>query len=216
MLNDLQDPVLGTGDRYKILNLNQTINDVIHHYERLLNSLYQGYLSIDLPINLVSGQSIYPLPSTFRSPIYEIRRTINDINYYINPVHTYNAVLSTTPVANSQFLPSYHLEGNSLVVSYPPESNETAGLILKHQLKLLNLILDTDQLNDQLYDAEDCVVIKSAIRALKAKDVSGALKNIAGWESELGLAESAFFMQVGNRYVKPDRPIPIQYMSDFF
>ena len=58
--------------------------------------------------------------------------------------------------------------------------------------------------------AEDCIALKTAMRMLRAKDVSGALKNITGWGQELKEAERAFFMQVGNRYVKPDKPNPVE------
>lgn len=213
-LNDLQDAITGTGDRYKNLNLNSTINDVIHHYERLLNSFYQGYLSTDISINLLSGVTSYALGSGFRSPIYEVRRTVNDVNFYLNPVLTYNAILTNINVSNNQWTPSYRLEGNNIIFSYPPSDAEAAGVIVKHQKKLVNLAIDSSPLDDQLFDAEDCIVLKSSIRALRAKDISGALKNISGWDKELQESEKAFFMQAGNRFVKPDRPIPISYDYD--
>lgn len=211
MLNDLQDAITGTGDRYKTQNLNITINAVMHHYERLLNSNYQGFLNTTVVINILANVTTYALGSTFRSPIYEVRRTIQNVDYSLNPVLTYNATLYTVPVSNEIWIPSFHLEGNNIVFSYLPQSDEAGAVTVKFQKKLLDLALDVDTLDDQLYDAEDCIVIKSAIRALKAKDVSGALKNIGGWEKELTEAERAFFQQVGNRYVKPDRPIPVQY-----
>lgn len=208
-LNDLQDPITGEGDRYKVPNLNIQINGVVQQYVRLLNSNYQGYLNAEIAVDITAGDTAYDLGSDFRSPIYQVRRTINNVIFYQNPISTYNAILSTQTVPNVSWCPSYHLEGNFIVFSYPPQDDEMAASIVQYQGKVPDMVMDSDELNDQLYDAEDCIVIRSTLRALKAKDVSGALKNITGWEKELIDAERAFYQQVGNRYVKPDKPIPI-------
>ena len=95
-----------------------------------------------------------------------------------------------------------------------PATNELAAVTVEHQMKPTDLPTDTTALNDQFYDAEDCIILRATIFALKSKDVSGALKNIGGWESELRNSEKVFFSQVGNRYVKPDHPIPADELMD--
>lgn len=214
-LNDNQNAVTGTGDRYKTPQLNSIINQCIRYYANMLNSCYQGYLNDVILLNLVANQVSYSLGASFRSPIYDIRRTLNQVNYPLFPFTPYNTVLSTIPVPNAIWTPTFWLEGQNIVFSYPPQSDETAAVVIKYQKKLPELVADNNQLDDQLYDAEDCIVLRSAIRALKAKDVSGALKDISGWESELMASERTFMMQVGNRYVKPDRPIPTTYTDDY-
>lgn len=216
MLNDLKNSTTGTGDRYNDFAVVQTINDVMHYYERELNSFYQGYLSTTITINLLAGVNTYPLGITFRSPIYTVRRTIATIDYFLDEMGPYNSIYQTTPVDNGLWLPPYTLEGNSIVFAYAPTSNETAGVRVKHQLMLPNLTTLVSTLNDQMYDAEDCIVIRSAVRLLRAKDVSGAFKNTTGWDKELQDAEKNFYCQVGNRYVKPDRPIPLAYNDDVY
>lgn len=213
-LNDLQNSVTGIGDRYTSVALNSIINSAVRHYTKHLNSFYQGYLSTDLPINILANTNTYALANTFRTPIYEARRTIGTTNYYLNPIHTYNSLISTIAISNEEWVPSYHLEGMNIVFSMYPASNETAAVVLKHQTKVAALTTDVSTVNDQLYEAEDCIVLKATVQALKTKDVSGALKNISGWESELEIAERAFFTQVGNRYVKPDRPISVDDIAD--
>lgn len=214
-LNDNQNAVTATGDRYKTPQLNSIINQVIKFYGNMLNSNYQGYLSVDLPLSILANVSRYNLGSVFRSPIYQIRRQIDEVIYYMEPFTPYNAVLSTVAVPNAGWVPTFWLEGTYINFSYPPQADEVNACTIKYQKKLTELVSDVSELDDELYDAEDCIVLRATIRALKSKDVSGALKNVAGWEKELAEAERVFMMQVGNRYVKPDRPIPTSYSDNY-
>lgn len=215
-LNDLQDEVAGTGERYTKSSLNRTINRSMKHYCNHLNTFYQGYLRTSLTINALANTRSYALPSTFRSPIYEVRRTINTLNVPLKPRHLYNFTIPTDPIPNDAWIPCYELQGNTLVLSSAPMSNETAALTLDHQAKLADLATDVSTLDDQLYDAEDCIVIRTIVMMLRAKDVSGAFKNIEGWEGQLADSERVFFAQVGNRYVPPDVPIPTQEFYDYY
>lgn len=215
-LNDLQDEATATGDRYKTAALNRFLNAAVRHYANRLNAFYQGYLSVTVPLNIVGGTSSYDLGPTFRSPIYEVRRVIDNVDYFLNPIHTYYGIMTLDTVPNTNWLPSYHLEGSTILFSQVPQTNETAAVIIKHQKKLAELTSDVSALDDQLYDAEDCIVLKTVIWALKSKDVSGALKNISGHEAELKDSEGVFYSQVGNRYVKPDKPIPVDDLNDNF
>ena len=216
-LNDLQDETAGLGERYSKPSLNRAINDSIRHYANHLNSFYQGYLSSDYSVDVVAGTSSYAMPATFRSPIYEVRRTIvgSNINVPLRPVHPYKYMLTTQYQPNSTWYPDYWLEGNTLMLSSAPDTNETGALLVKYQKKLVALTTDVSVLDAQLYEAEECIAIYAAIKALRAKDVSGAFKNIEGWEGQLKECERTFFMQVGNRYVRPDQPIPTQDMYDY-
>lgn len=215
LLNDLQDETLATGDRYKPTHLNNTINNVIRHYVNKLNQFYQGYLKSSLTVNVLASTSSYALGASFRSPIYEVRRTLNSMDLPLAPFNPYEVAVSTTPVPNAAWLPSYHLDGNNLVFNAPPASDEASAIRVYYQTKPTDMSSDTDALDDQLYDAEDCIKIRTAMRLLRAKDVSGAFKNIDGWRSELNDAEAAFFTQVGSRYVRPEVPIPVED-SDYF
>lgn len=207
MLNDLFDEITVSGELYSNAALNITINDCILFYAKKLNSLYQGYLSSNLAVNLIANQATYSLGSTFRSPIYTIKRTIQNQTFNLYPFHTYLGVTSTDPIPNVSFLPTYQLEGNSITFSAPPAENEANGVIIKFPKKLAKLTNDNDPLDDELYDAEDCIIIRSALRSLRGKDVSGGLKNVNGWKEELNDAEQAFYLQAGNRYVQQDTPI---------
>lgn len=219
-LNDLVDEVNARGERYtrgnSVTAINQIINSSIHHYEQKLNSLYQGYLSVDLPINLVSNVQSYSLGANFRTPIFHVKRIIQDDEHELRPFNNYYAVKSTVAIPNQSYFPSYELEQSNIVFSYPPTDNETAGIIVKFPKKLPDLLTDISVLDDQLYDAEDCIVLKATLRALKTKDVSGALKNAEGWRDELREAEIAFYLQVGNRYVLPDKPQPVVYDDMYY
>jgi hypothetical protein len=215
-LNDLQDPITGTADRYSTFAVNLSINSAIKHYVKILNSNYQGYLSVDLPLNLIANVREYALPASFRSPIYQVRRTIDQSNYFLDPFQPYNAVLDEVAVSNESWLPNFWLEGNRILFTQKPSNSETAAVIIKHQLKVINLTTDGQQLPDELYDMEDCVSIRAANRLLGAKDVSGGIKNVGFWSKELQEAEAAFYMQVGNRYVKPDHPLPIADDDNFY
>lgn len=216
-LNDVQATgfAAGNGDRYKIPQMNIIINDVIRFYEKKLNQFYQGYLSAIIPVNVIAGVNRVTLPDTFRSPAYDVRRTLNQVNFTLNPSQPYLANLSTQTVPNSSWLPDYWFEGMDIVFSAPPESTEAAAMTLRYQRKLLPLTTDGSVLDEQLFDAEGCIVIRSSVRLLKSKDVSGALKNIGGWEKELVEEEAAFFSQVGRRYVKNDKPIPTYDPEEF-
>lgn len=216
-LNDLQDATAGTGERYSTASLNRAINNAVRHYANYLNSYYQGYLSTSYTINAVAGTRAYATPATFRSPIYEVRRTITgtNIDVPLRPVHPYNYVVSTLSQPNASWYPDYYIEGPNLCFSSAPESNETSAFTVKHQKKIADLAADGSTLESELYDAEECIAIYATILALRAKDVSGAFKNIEGWEAQLRDCEKAFFMQVGNRYVRPDQPIPTQDMYDY-
>lgn len=215
-LNDLQDEVAGTGERYTKSSLNRTINGSIRHYCNHLNTFYQGYMSNTLSVNAIANTRSYALPSTFRTPIYEIRRTVNQLDVPLSPRQLYNFVVSTDSVPNESWFPCYELQGTTIVFSSAPMSNETSAVTIRHQKKLTDLATDVSILDDQLYDAEDCIVFRSIVMALRAKDVSGAFKNIEGWEGQLVDAERVFFAQVGNRYVKPDIPIPTQELYDYY
>lgn len=209
-LNDLQDSALATGDRYKPVPLNSTINDVVNYYARQLDMFYQGYLHSEISINLVANQTVYPLGATFRSPVYQIRRTRADslVDVPLWPRMTYESVISTVAVPNQDYYPSCELRGNSLVLSAPPSDAETAAIVVSFPKKMTVLVNDSDALDDQLYDAEDCIKLRTAIRMLRAKDVSGALKGISSYETELKASDASFFTQIGNRFVRPDQPIP--------
>ncbi len=214
-LNDIQDEATGTGDRYKVPTLNRFINSAVRFYTNQLNTFYQGYFNREISLDILANVRDYDLGNSFRSPVYEVRRTIDTLDYYLNPVHPYNLILSTVPVPNASWLPTYHLEGNHIVFTDLPSANELSAIRIKHQKKVADFTDDVTELDDQLYDAEECIVIKSAIYALKAKDVSGSLKDITGLESELKLCEAAFMTQVGNRYIKPDKPIPSDGFDDY-
>lgn len=216
-LNDLQDATAGLGERYDSSALNRAINNSIRHYANLLNSFYQGYLNTSFTIDALAGVASYATPATFRSPIYEVRRVISgtDIDVPLNPVHPYKYILSTISQPNNTWYPTYHLEGPNIIFSSAPTSDEIGAFTVKHQKKITDLVLDTDSLDPELYDAEECIAIYATIIALRAKDVSGAFKNIEGWEGQLRECERAFFMQVGNRYVRPDQPIPTQDLHDY-
>lgn len=216
-LNDLQDATAGLGERYDAASLNRAINNSIRHYANLLNSFYQGYLSTSYTIDALAGVRSYATPATFRSPIYEVRRTIvgTNIDVPLRPTHVYNYALSTVSQPNSSWYPNYYIEGPNLVLTSAPDSDELSALTVKHQKKIIDLATDVSVLDAELYDAEECIAIYATILALRAKDVSGAFKNIEGWEGQLRDCEKAFFMQVGNRYVRPDQPIPTQDMYDY-
>jgi len=215
-LNDLQDASAGLGERYGKDALNRAINSAIKHYANQLNSFFQGYLSTSYSIDALSGVRAYATPATFRSPIYELRRQIvgTDIDVPLRPVHPYKHVLITTNQPNSSWYPSYYLEGPNLVFTSAPAADEAGAFTVKHQKKIDRLALDTDELDREMYEAVECISIYAAILALRAKDVSGAFKNIEGWEGQLKECERIFFMQVGNRYVMPDKPIPV-YDDEF-
>lgn len=204
VLGYLNDPVV---ERYNVPSVNSAINDAMIHYQRILQSNYQGYLSTNYSLDVISGQKTYALSAAFRSPVYQVRRTIQLTDYFLDPFIPYNVLLDTNTVDNSSWLPFWYLEGNSITFSTAPASNETGAVIIKHQEKLTRLSIDASPLNDQMYDAEDCIVLKATIRLLKSKDVSGAFKDIGGFRDELKEAENSFWSQVGNRYVKPDRPL---------
>ena len=209
-LNDLADTSAVSGQRYQTVALNSFINSAARHYVNALDSMYQGYLSSDLSVDVLASVSKYALGSTFRTPIYHVRRTILNFDYPLDATIPYNGTLSTIPVPNNEWQPNYWLEGNTLCLTSSPVSNETGALIVKFPFKMVPLVLDTDPLDDQMYDAEDCIKLHATIRALKAKDVSGALKSVMGWEEELQKAEKAFYCQVGNRFVRMDKPLPIE------
>lgn len=216
-LNDLVDETFARGERYTSITSNSTIvldsliNAAMLHYAQKLDSFYQGYLNSDLFINLIANKSVYPLGPTFRSPIYHVKRILENNEYELKPYFDYFAVRSSIPTTNTSFFPTYGLEGNSIVFSYPPADNELAGVVVKFPKKIVELTSDEQEIDDQLYDAIDCIVLRATLRALKTKDVSGALKNAQGWNDELQEAERAFYMQVGNRVVVPDHPQPIVY-----
>lgn len=216
-LNDLQDATSGTGERYGSDALNRSINNAIRHYANHLNSFYQGYLSTSYTIDALAGVATYATPAAFRSPIYEVRRIIagTNIDVPMNPVHPYQYILPTVLQPNNSWYPDYHLEGTNLIFSSAPTSDETGAFTVKHQKKITPLAMDTDPLDAELYEAEECIAIYATILALRAKDVSGAFKNIEGWEGQLKECEKAFFMQVGNRYIRPDRPVPTQDLYDY-
>jgi len=216
-LNDLQDATTGTGERYDASALNRAIDASIRHYANRLNSFYQGYLSTSYSIDALVGVNSYATPTTFRSPIYEVRRIVTgtDVNVPLRPVHPYNYLLTTVNKPNSVWYPTYHLEGPNLIFSSPPDTDEVGAFTVKHQKKITSLTTDIMELDAELYDAEECICIYATIIALRAKDVSGAFKNISGWEGQLRVCEQAFFMQVGNRYIRPDQPIPTQDRYDY-
>lgn len=208
MLNDLFNETTVTGELYTNTAVNRTINDCMLYYAKIINSFYQGYLSSTISINLVANQTTYALGSTFRSPIYSVRRTIQNEIFNLFPFQNYLGVNTTDAVPNNTYLPTYQLEGNNIVFSAPPTDNEVGGVVVRFQKKLVELAADASILDDELYDAEDCIIIRSAVRLLRGKDVSGGLKNSNGWVQELQDAEKAFYLQAGNRYVKQDVPIP--------
>lgn len=217
-LNDLQSTTVftGAGDRFPAYVVNSVINDTIRHYVNLLNGNYQGYLSTTLSFNVLASVRDYDLGATFRSPIYAVRRTINQVNYPLTPFQDLLTAIDLTPIPNTIWLPSYYLEGNHIVFNQFPESAEVGAFTVRFQGKVAPLVVDADPLPDTLYDMEDCAVLRSVLRLLRAKDVSGALKAVTGWKEELLDAEAVFWSQVGNRYVRPDRPIPIQYPDEIF
>lgn len=219
-LNDAQATgfTVGNGDRYKIPQINQTINDVQQFYVKMIAQFYQGYFRSPAPIsvNALAGVDRYALGPTFRSPILEARRTINNTNYTLDPLQPYMFNRSITLVDNSVWLPNYWLEGNTIAFSSAPINNETAAVIVSFQGKIADLLLDASTTDDQLYDAEGCIVLRSSIRLLKAKDVSGALKTIGGWEKELQDEERIMMSQIGKRFIKHDKPIPNVYPDDIY
>lgn len=219
-LNDLVDEINARGERYTRNNstvaVNALINAAMHHYEQKLNSLYQGYLSNDLLINLLANVSTYPLGSTFRSPLLHVKRIVDGDAHELKPFNSYYTTKTTTPVGNSSYFPTYELEGNSISFSAPPASNETGGILVKFPKKLADLVNDNDPLDDQLFDAEDCIVLRATKRALLTKDVSGAFKNSDGWDEELKEAEASFYSQVGNRYILSDKPNPVVYDDVYY
>lgn len=217
-LNDLQSTsaFTGAGDRYPAYVVNSVINDAIRHYVKILNANYQGYLSVTNNYNIVALQTDYDLGATFRSPIYEVRRTINQVSFPLTPFQDLLIPIDQTPIPNDIWLPSYFLKGNFISFNMVPNSNETNGFSVRFQGKVAPLTADGNQLPDALYDLEDCVVLRSVVRLLQAKDVTGALKSVGGWREELTETEAAFWQQVGNRYTRPDKPIPIEYSDEFY
>lgn len=220
-LNDLQSltTFTGSGDRYPSYVVNSVINDSIRHYVKVLNANYQGYLSNEITLSIVANVNEYALPSTFRSPIYDIRRTINQIDYPLTATESYHYTIATVPTPNEIWLPSYAIRGQNIWFSLYPTSNEADAVRIRFQRKVTPLTTDggaTGTLIDELYDAEDCIVIRSVVRLLQAKDVTGALKSITGWKEELRDVEAAFWLQVGNRYMKLERPVPVTYGDDFY
>lgn len=217
-LNDVVDLTPAIPSRFNQQALNMIINRSMHYYERQLNSFYSGYLNDVIAIDLLANVSVYPLPSKFRTPVYEVRRPINDINYYLDSFIPYNSALSSQPVPNVSWAPTYWIEGGNLNFAYPPVSDEAAsattagtpltGVYVKYQKKLAELTIDASILDPQLDDAQGCIEIRTVLRALKGKDVSGALKNLNGWKEELEDEEKTFYTQAGKRYVKPFNPIP--------
>ncbi len=219
-VNDLVDEVNARGERYTRSNsstaVNAIINSAMHHYEQKLNSLYQGYLSNSISVNLLAGVRVYPLGTNFRSPLFHVKRILENDESELKPFNSYYSTQSSIPVGNSSFFPQYELEGNSLVLSAPPASNETGGIVVKFPKKLVDLVLDTDLMDDQMYDAKDCIVLRATKRLLLSKDVSGAFKNADGWDAELKEAEAAFYSQVGNRYLLSDKPNPVTYDDIYY
>jgi len=215
-LNDVSNVLAATAERYRVDFANIVINNALQHYVKILNANYQGYLSRDYSLDLLANVREYTLDSTFRTPVYEVRRTINQVNFFLDEFASYNQIVSTVPVPNEEWIPTWHLEDQRIVFNMFPAANEIAGVIIKHQKKVTPLVTDTDEIGDDLYELEDCVVLKSTIRLLRAKDVSGALKGISSWETELKEAEAALWMQAGKRHVKPDRPIPIAIEDNFY
>lgn len=220
-VNDLQSltAFTGSGDRYPAYIVNSVINDAIRHYVKILNANYQGYLSTEITISLVANVNEYALPVGFRSPIYDIRRTINQVDYPLMACESYHYATTTVATPNEVWLPSYAIRGQNIWFSVRPTSNEADAVRIRFQQKVAPLTTDsgaTGTLIDQLYDAEDCIVIRSVVRLLQAKDVTGALKSITGWKEELRDVEAAFWLQVGNRYMKLERPIPTTYNDEFY
>ncbi len=184
-LNDLQNATTALGERYGKDALNRAINNSIKHYANHLNSFYRGYLATSWSVDALSNTRLYPIPAAFRSPIYEVRRIIagTNIDVPLRSVHQYNYVVTTISQPNASWYPDYFLEGTNLVLSSAPTSNETAALIVKYQKKITALVNDVDPLDAELYEAEECIAIYATIVVLRAKDVSGAFKNIEGWEA---------------------------------
>ena len=224
-LNDVVDLTPAIPSRFNEQALNMIINRCMHFYERQLNSFYSGYLNDVIPISLVANTQVYALPAKFRSPIYEVRRPINDFNYYLDSFIPYNATLGSQPIPNVSWTPTYWLEDQNIHFAYPPVSDEAAsagpdgtpltGVYIKYQKKLADLSADNSILDPQLDDAQGCIEIRAVLRALKGKDVSGALKNLQGWQTELDAEEKTFYTQAGKRYVKPFNPIPSGYNSGY-
>lgn len=217
-LNDLQSPTAftGQGDRYPAYIVNSTLNDAIRHYVKLLNSNYQGYLSAEVSIDLLASVNEYALPSAFRSVVYDVRRTINNVDYPLTQCESYLYPVDLTPVPNESYLPAYALRGPNIWFNQFPVSPETGAIVIRFQEKVAPLVADGDELPDQLYDMEDCVVIRTVVRLLQAKDVTGALKSVTGWKEEMRDVETAFWTQVANRYIRPDRPAPIAYSDELY
>lgn len=205
-LNDLEDETLATGDRFdSVVQINSVINDTIRYYANQLDSFYQGYLSTDYTLNALANTRIYALPANFRTPIYKIKRTINTYEYTLNKKEDYITVRDTTSVDNLSWLPAYWIEGRNILFDSAPINAENGAMIIKFAKKITLLSLDVSTLDEELYDAEDCIIIRSVIRLLRSRDVSGALKNVDGWKNELQDAETNFYQQVGKRYVAPER-----------
>ncbi len=205
MLNDLEDPNTGLSGRYNLTIVNGVINDCIVHYANLIRMHYQGYLKSSVSIDVLASVNSYSLGSSFRSPIYEVRRTIDNIDRPLMVCPPYNKAFDLTPVDNASWWPDYYLEGNNIVFTSYPASDESNAVTVKFPFKPTRLVLDTDALDDQLYDAEDAIVVRSVYRLLLSKDVSGAFKNIDGWRSQMTEADKVLMISVGNRYLSNEK-----------
>lgn len=205
-LNDLTDEVAVSGDRYATTTVNSKINEAAEFYVKEIARFFQGYLRSTISIDLVALQDIYPLGPTFRGPVYQVRRVINEIDYPLFPKQSYHSVMMTQEVPNDQWLPTYELFGNSIKFSSVPSSAELGAVVVSHPMRYTKLVVDTDALDDQLYETEDCVALRATKRLLQTKDVSGALKNIVGWNDELKESELSLWRLISDRYVIPDKP----------
>lgn len=208
-LNDLVNDITATGDRFDSdVQTNLVINDCIRYYQNQLDRFYQGYLSTNYTLNVLADVRTYALPASFRTPIYKIKRTINEYIYTLTKKEDYITVMTTNSVPNVSWLPNYWIEGRNIIFDSAPQADEAAAMVIKYTKKIALLNDDVTELDEELFDAEDCIVLRAVIRLLRSRDISGALKNADGWAQELKESEINFYQQVGKRYVAAEQANP--------
>lgn len=190
-------------------SINNHLNEAYGQYQLELFENSEGDFLTSSPINIVTNQALYPLPSTWvkTKKLWKVEPDGKyEIEYFENRggVVYFNSSLS-------RYNPfTYRFSDRNILLEPAPLFTETAGLL--HEYYSLQLALTADNQSPAagfIEPWQTMLVLYATIAELEGKEAVGGVASIDSFRARLQAAENRFRSSMNRRteasdYVAPD------------
>lgn len=205
------------GQYFSPTDIKQAIGDSYRYYTMILIGMGGGYFEVITDLSITAGVDTISLagldPPFWKESLIE--KYVTNGRVPLEPYKRRYKFLSTTGVGSGNtYIPTYKFKGLDLVLEPPPGADETNSI----RLDYVYLPDFPNRLSDDSFTFEEQfpsiyelnVILRSCVKLMEEKDVTGGLSNQSAFIEELAQLDISFM----NTMARDEIPDNIEYVGE--